>query len=165
MTGFELQTSGVGSDHSTNWATITAHVVWMDLCLNVSKVSGLVTYCAFHTEGFCAKEKKVPITWAKFCGKIANFILAILQVAVFNTMTHCCCCWSVWQYLANFRPFGKTLKYFGNIFRHYLVLGILLNLLRQIWSAIGQIFNAVNSEILKNNLAIWSHCCCSCYRD
>ena len=24
MTGFELRTSGIGSDHSTNWATTTA---------------------------------------------------------------------------------------------------------------------------------------------
>ena len=26
MTGFELQTSGIGSDRSTNWATTTAQV-------------------------------------------------------------------------------------------------------------------------------------------
>ena len=25
MTGLEPQTSGIGSDHSTNWATTTAH--------------------------------------------------------------------------------------------------------------------------------------------
>ena len=28
MTGFELWTSGIGSDRSTNWATTTAHVMW-----------------------------------------------------------------------------------------------------------------------------------------
>ena len=26
MAGFELQTSGIGSNRSTNWATTTAHV-------------------------------------------------------------------------------------------------------------------------------------------
>ena len=32
MTGFELQTSEVGSNRSTNWATTTAPTA--DLCLN-----------------------------------------------------------------------------------------------------------------------------------
>ena len=61
--------------------------------------------------------------------------------------------------MANFCHFGKTFKVFGNILRVYLVFSILLNLLWQIWSGIGQIFIAVNGGILKNNLAIWSHCC------
>ena len=63
----------------------------------------------------------------------------------------------VWLELANFRHFGKTLKDFGNILKFYLEYGILLNLLWQIWSAIWKIVFAVNGEILKNNLAIWSH--------
>ena len=27
MTGFELWTSGIGSDRSTNWATATSHII------------------------------------------------------------------------------------------------------------------------------------------
>ena len=38
MTGFEPQTSGIGSDHSTNWATTTAHK-WHHLNLFAAQVS------------------------------------------------------------------------------------------------------------------------------
>ena len=63
---------------------------------------------------------------------------------------------SVCPDLANFRHFGETLKVFGNILRGYLVFGIIMSILWQIWSAIGQIFISVNGDRLKNNLAIWS---------
>ena len=32
MTGFELQTSGIGSNRSTNWATTTAHRMYFKTC-------------------------------------------------------------------------------------------------------------------------------------
>ena len=64
--------------------------------------------------------------------------------------------------LANFRHFGETLKVFGNILRGYLVFGILMNILWQIWSAIRQIVIVAYGKIFKNNLAIWSHCL-QCY--
>ena len=38
------------------------------------------------------------------------------------------------------------------------MLGKNLNLLRSTFYTIGQIFMAANSLILRNNLAIWSHC-------
>ena len=38
------------------------------------------------------------------------------------------------------------------------MFGILLNQLWQIFKATGQIFIDVNGPILKNNIAIWSHC-------
>ena len=69
---------------------------------------------------------------------------------------------SVCPDLANFRHFGETLKVFGNILRGYLVFGILMNILWQIWSAIRQIVIVVYGKIFKNNLAIWSHCL-QCY--
>ena len=35
MTGFELRTSGIGSDHrSTNWATTTAHYAFLLICFS-----------------------------------------------------------------------------------------------------------------------------------
>ena len=34
MTGFEPQTSGIGSDHSTNWATTTAHLKAFFILIN-----------------------------------------------------------------------------------------------------------------------------------
>ena len=46
MTGFELRTSGVGSDRSTNWATTAAHPVficWVVLCRIVTLLRGGVS--------------------------------------------------------------------------------------------------------------------------
>ena len=43
MTGFELLTSGVGSDRSTNWATTTAQNDQMSNILNISVFSTMRT--------------------------------------------------------------------------------------------------------------------------
>ena len=40
MTGFELQTSGIGSDRSSNLATTTAHLCNMLLLLTILKLIG-----------------------------------------------------------------------------------------------------------------------------
>ena len=40
----------------------------------------------------------------------------------------------------------------------YSVFGKILNLLWQNCTVFGQPFNAVHVQILKNNIAIWSHC-------
>ena len=53
---------------------------------------------------------------------------------------------------------------FGNSWRVYIVLGKILNLLWLICYAVGQIFTVKNSQILKNNLTIWSRCIpCTCF--
>ena len=53
---------------------------------------------------------------------------------------------AVWPDLVKFHHFAKILRVVGKILKVYLV------------NAIGLIFIAVNEQILKNNLAIWSHC-------
>ena len=60
--------------------------------------------------------------------------------------------------LGEIRHFGKIFKVLGNILTVYLLLGKFSGLLRQISYAIGQIFIDVNGQMLKNNLATWSHC-------
>ena len=50
----------------------------------------------------------------------------------------------------------KSLPVFGKLLK-VLVFSQILNLLGQIYYAIGQMFIALNCQALKNNLAIWSH--------
>ena len=57
--------------------------------------------------------------------------------------------------------FWPNLKSLGQFLRVYLLLGKNLDQLWQILYAIGQVFIDVNGQILKNNLAIWSHWSCS----
>ena len=56
-------------------------------------------------------------------------------------------------------PFWPNLQSLGQFFRIYLLLGKILDRFRQMLNALGQVFIDVNGQILKNNLAIWSHCC------
>ena len=65
---------------------------------------------------------------------------------------------AVWPDLVKFHHFAKILRVVGKILKVYLVFGKIMKLLWQILNAIGLIFIAVNEQILKNNLAIWSHC-------
>ena len=57
----------------------------------------------------------------------------------------------MWPDLAKFLQFGKTLKPFGILSRVCLVFGKLKNLLWQIFNAIGQIFLAVDDQILNRS--------------
>ena len=63
----------------------------------------------------------------------------------------------MWPDLAKNRHFGQILKVFSYVQKRHLELGIILKLLWQKLYGIGQIFIAVRGQILKNNLAIWSH--------
>ena len=60
--------------------------------------------------------------------------------------------------LAKFIHFGKNLEIFGSILKVYLLFGKVVNPLWDNMYSLGQIFIVVNGQILKNNLAIWSHC-------
>ena len=63
----------------------------------------------------------------------------------------------MWPYLAIFRHFGTILLLLGNVLRIYFVFGKPLNLLWQFLNVIRLICIDVNGQMLKNNLAIWSH--------
>ena len=60
--------------------------------------------------------------------------------------------------LAKFRYLGKNFKDPGNLWRSYLVLGKILHVLWQIFSAIRESSIVVNDQNWKHNLGIWSHC-------
>ena len=65
----------------------------------------------------------------------------------------------VWPDLAKFCHFGKiqqSLRHFRYSFD--LVFGKLLYLLKKFFMLLGQISYDVNSQRVKNNIAIWSHC-------
>ena len=56
-----------------------------------------------------------------------------------------------------FRHFGKKLEVYGNIFKVNFIFVQVLNPFWNNFYALGQVFIVVNGQILKNNLAIWSH--------
>ena len=62
-------------------------------------------------------------------------------------------CDQIWQ---NYATLAKYLKSWA-ILGGYLLLGKIQELLGQIFYAIGQPFGHINGQMLKNNLAIWSH--------
>ena len=64
---------------------------------------------------------------------------------------------AVWPDWVKFHHFGKIFKVLGNILWVYLLFGKISDLFWQILYAIGQVFIDVNGQMLKNNLAIWSH--------
>ena len=64
----------------------------------------------------------------------------------------------MWPDLAKYRHFGETFKVLDKFSRVYLPFGKILNLLWQILYTFWKIFIDVNDQMLKNNLAIWSHC-------
>ena len=53
--------------------------------------------------------------------------------------------------LGQIPPLRKSLTVFGNLLRVYLVFGQIMNLLCQIYYAIGQMFIALNSQVLKKS--------------
>ena len=63
----------------------------------------------------------------------------------------------MWPDLAKFRQFGNTLQIFGNFLTVHFLFGKMLSLLWQISDTIRLVFFSANGQILKNNLAIWSH--------
>ena len=54
-------------------------------------------------------------------------------------------------------PLCSIIKLFGKILMIYLLFGKILNLLWLKFYVIWSILNVVNGQILKSNLAIWSH--------
>ena len=64
-------------------------------------------------------------------------------------------CDQIWQ---NFARFGRIFKVLGNFGGNYLLFGKILELLWQVLRNTGRIYVHVNGQMLKNNLAIWSHC-------
>ena len=65
--------------------------------------------------------------------------------------------WTLWPDLVKFRHLGRLLKIFGKYLRFYLVFGKILKLIWQFFINFWQIWTNVASQIIKNNLAIWSH--------
>ena len=61
-------------------------------------------------------------------------------------------CDPIWQIFCHF---GKILKLFGNFQSVYFAFVKISTILHSIFDSIGQIFIAVNGQLLKNNLAIW----------
>ena len=64
---------------------------------------------------------------------------------------------AMWPEVVKFGLFGKIFKVWCNFWCVYLLFSKILNLLCQIFYTFGQTFIDVNGQMLKNNLAIWSH--------
>ena len=68
-------------------------------------------------------------------------------------------CDQIWQ---SYASLAESLQYWAIFFGGgYLLFGKILELLWQILYPIGQISVQVNGQMLKNNLAIWSHWSCA----
>ena len=65
---------------------------------------------------------------------------------------------TVWLDLAKLRHFGNILRVFGQILKASSLFGKILNLFWPKFYTIGQIYTVINGQMLKKNLAIWSHC-------
>ena len=63
----------------------------------------------------------------------------------------------MWPHLAKFRNFGKSLQVFGKFLTVYFLFCKMLSQLCQICDIIGLICIVANSQVIKNNLTIWSH--------
>ena len=63
-----------------------------------------------------------------------------------------------WSKLAKFRHFGKIVKLFDKLSKHFLILWHNFEPSFEKNYAFGPVGIVVNGQILKSNLAIWSHC-------
>ena len=81
-----------------------------------------------------------------------------------NCTSECNHRWVIFLSRTSVTIFGKILPLWQNpqsleqFFRVYELFGRLLHLLCQMLFAIGQIYADVNGQMLKNYIAIWSHC-------
>ena len=64
---------------------------------------------------------------------------------------------AMWPEVVKFGLFGKIFKVWCNFWCVYLLFSKILNLLCQIFDTFGQTIIDVNGQMLKNDLAIWSH--------
>ena len=85
-------------------------------------------------------------------------ILIVLSLARYVYITISTATTAVWTDLAKFRYSDNIFWIFVKWLRVYSVFGKLLNLLWQNCNVFGQPFNVVYGQILKNNIATWSHC-------
>ena len=90
----------------------------------------------------------------KFCREPLNSWVWIMT----HTLSLTLYSYSVWPDLAKFCHLGKLSKVLGKLLRFYLVFGKILNQLWQHFMNFGQIWAFVSSQMMKNILAIWSHC-------
>ena len=64
---------------------------------------------------------------------------------------------SVWPDSAKLCQFSTNLEIFGNKRKVYFIFGKVVNSPWDFLYAFGQNFIIINGQILKNNIAIWSH--------
>ena len=102
---------------------------------------------------FCIYE--MPKNWGD---RFWTTCLTVGPMRAFSLSTYQPCPNAVWPDLAKFHHFGKIFKVLGNFSRAYLLFGKILNLLWQILYTFGQIFIDIHGQMLKNILAICSHC-------
>ena len=73
------------------------------------------------------------------------------------SLRNVCITFTVWPDLAKFRHLGKLSKILGKILWVYILSCKILNLFWPYFIKIGQIWAPASSQIMANNLAIWSH--------
>ena len=115
---------------------------------------GLFPFSAFEFFWF---NFFVRIDLSKSQNVLSTFSRVLADVSIYATFHESA--WKhFWTCLISVTRFGEILQVFGIFLRVYLLLGKMLSLLWQFCDIIGLIFIVANSQILKNNLTIWSHC-------
>ena len=130
MTGFELQTSGIGSDCSTNWATSTAHTGHILLICEIPESTGSVSLGVLPSYLFTGTYSRAR-----------HLLLVIISVTRFVEIL------PLWQKLTFIDQFFESLFLFWQNTESTLAN------LWHYWA----IFLGANGQILKNKLVIWSH--------
>ena len=120
--------------------------LWKMICLDTSTPPTLRLYLA-HICCYCFVWTDWTDGWLVCMSFISSsfFIQVALEARV-------------WPDSAKFHHFVKMSKGFCNSFRVSFIFGIILNLLWLNFYDYIQIFIVENGRILKNNLAVWSHC-------
>ena len=139
MTGFELHTSGTGSNRSANWA---------------KPGLSFFGYCRSRCCYCCCRPYRQSSGFQKHCGR-SRFYFVSESIHPFILTLKTSGWGSVLPNLVKFRHFGKMIWIFVKWVRDYLVFGKTLDILWQIWFCFWTTFQCCKCPSIKKT--IWSH--------
>ena len=175
MTGFKLWTSGIGSDCSTNWATTTAHYFFLflssvSLLLSVPSLPTYSTYLPILPTYLPSYSTYLPIlptylfylpTYSTYLAILPTYLPSLLTfvsaycqnrpliTSYFHYRLFKMCC----NKIIDDRKSLMTVLFEGLLNNWQNLKTIMVKV-----QAIGPTFIVVNGQILKNWIAMWSHC-------
>ena len=89
-----------------------------------------------------------------------NVTLSLINWILVQTHSSILPYWACVTRFGKISPIGQNFSSLAKFLTVHFPFGKMLSLLWQICDIIGLVFIFANGQILKNNLAIWSHCYC-----